>query len=767
MNPSLAMNLGSLQGTYSDSFVTLDLMKEAGIWLYIPGPDQEVIVPGNSPIFDANGWPTELPVVNGVEQTLIVNVFYTEVVPAGKYIIEWTGTGTVQPYQDYEVIGPNKILFDYEANYAGGQSDGITVLISSTDPNNTGDYVRDIKVYDQKFEDLVNAGERYNPEWFQKIDDFRVLRTHEWGSTNNTELVDWNPNQQSADRALWGQNETGGPFEVLVDIANQTQSDLWVTIPHMASDAFMLAAANYIKDNLDKDLRVYVEYTNEYWTEGFKQNQYIIDKGLEKFGAGTPNSNAQFYGARASEMAQIFYNVFGDESPRLIPTITVDDAFFATGEANLVLNTPAYVAQGGLSPLQAGFKFLATDGYLTWFTPDPSTEEMIDDWMTDADGGYGRAAAFLIDQLNSSLLPNWQLGKTLADANGLGFGVYEGGSLLINSTDGVNAVQKYTDFNLRFSQSEALKRVYEAELAAWKATGEGPFAVYSDVGRPGFYGDYGIWNGPDFTPEPRANAVTAFNSANAPWWAGDNRPASTFENGTYDAGTLGADRLTGSALADRLYGLAGNDTIVGSAGADRLYGGAGRDGIDYSKSSAAVVVNLATATATGGFATGDQLFNFEGITGSNYGDQLTGNAGGNALIGGAGKDVLIGGDGADRLTGGAARDVLTGGAQNDVFDFDLRTETGKLGSTRDVITDFVHGSDRIDLRTIDAVSQQSGNQTFDFIGGARFHKVAGELHVVVRDGYRIVEGDVNGDGKADFQIQVNGNVRLTADDFVL
>ncbi len=39
-----------------------------------------------------------------------------------------------------------------------------------------------------------------------------------------------------------------------------------------------------------------------------------------------------------------------------------------------------------------------------------------------------------------------------------------------------------------------------------------------------------------------------------------------------------------------------------------------------------------------------------------------------------------------------------------MFDFTVTTETRTTGATRDIITDFVHLTDKIDLSTIDAIS---------------------------------------------------------------
>jgi len=44
------------------------------------------------------------------------------------------------------------------------------------------------------------------------------------------------------------------------------------------------------------------------------------------------------------------------------------------------------------------------------------------------------------------------------------------------------------------------------------------------------------------------------------------------------------------------------------------------------------------------------------------------------------------------------------------------------------------------------------DNAFHFIGTTKFHKKKGELYYVVKNGDATVEGDVNGDGKADFAI---------------
>ena len=136
------------------------------------------------------------------------------------------------------------------------------------------------------------------------------------------------------------------------------------------------------------------------------------------------------------------------------------------------------------------------------------------------------------------------------------------------------------------------------------------------------------------------------------------------------------------------------------------------------------------------------------------------------IFGLAGNDTIEARGGSDRLIGGTGKDSLTGDAGADFFDFN-KTAESKKGAGRDIVTDFDAADDLIDLFGIDAKTGVNGNQKFKFIGGQKFHDVKGELHVVAKVGFVLVEGDTNGDGRADFQIQVDNVTALVKADFIL
>ena len=135
--------------------------------------------------------------------------------------------------------------------------------------------------------------------------------------------------------------------------------------------------------------------------------------------------------------------------------------------------------------------------------------------------------------------------------------------------------------------------------------------------------------------------------------------------------------------------------------------------------------------------------------------------------GGTGNDVIRGGANAEQIQGSAGADTLSGGRGADVFIYyaasDSRAATG-----RDRIVDFNRGQlDILDLSDIDANSRVAGNQAFRFIGSEGFHGSAGELRYARDSAGTHVMGDINGDRRADFVIDLTGQITFLRSDFLL
>ncbi|WP_267750361.1 Ig-like domain-containing protein [Vibrio cholerae] len=94
------------------------------------------------------------------------------------------------------------------------------------------------------------------------------------------------------------------------------------------------------------------------------------------------------------------------------------------------------------------------------------------------------------------------------------------------------------------------------------------------------------------------------------------------------------------------------------------------------------------ATSSFNASTGDDQ-----IRSTDDNDIILGHAGNDVLDGGLGDDVLYGGSGNDILIGGLGDDILTGGSGDDLF----KWVDGDLDNSKDRITDFTIGQDKIDL----------------------------------------------------------------------
>ncbi len=181
---------------------------------------------------------------------------------------------------------------------------------------------------------------------------------------------------------------------------------------------------------------------------------------------------------------------------------------------------------------------------------------------------------------------------------------------------------------------------------------------------------------------------------------------------------------TGNAIANMITGNSGNNRLDGGAGIDSMTGGLGNDTYVVDNASDKVMElagqgtdTVETALATYSIAT---LTAVENLTYTGSGNFTgTGNGLANLITGGAGSDKLNGGAGADTLIGGAGNDILTGGIGNDSFSFT------SLADGTDIVTDFMTGSDHIDLS---ALLSAAG------LGGLSYDTLVAQGNLVIQSG---------------------------------
>ena len=244
-----------------------------------------------------------------------------------------------------------------------------------------------------------------------------------------------------------------------------------------------------------------------------------------------------------------------------------------------------------------------------------------------------------------------------------------------------------------------------------------------------------------------------------------------------DAGILGGYTIANGVTIENAIGGSGADTLVGNAADNQLDGGAGADKMSGGLGNDTYIVDNTRdiVTELAGQGTDTEIASVTVTLATNVENLVlagggaingTGNALANVLNGNTGANALLGGNGNDTVIGGAGVDKLTGGSGNDLFVFQSVSDSGVGAGLRDVVLDWRAG-DLIDLASIDADAALGGDQAFLWLGTAAFGGHAGELRFSISGRAGLLSGDIDGNGVADFEIELTGIKAFSVTGFVL
>jgi RTX calcium-binding nonapeptide repeat (4 copies) len=619
---SLGIGLGGI-ADFSTELPFVNIFQSSRAWIPQSAGSWDT---GKALDLDSSGWVKSLP-QDSFAGTLMMrdmpNVYRT-----GRYIVSYEGTGTLEYGFDAKKVDSESAVGRDVIQVDEAGSGGIYLKITATDPNKTGDYIRNIRVYHEDDLPLVELGVQFNPEFTQKIKDFGTLRFMDWMNTNGSPQKDWSDRPTPNDSS-WARK--GAPVELMVALANETGTSPWFNMPHQATNDYIAHFAAYVRDHLDPNLKAYVEYSNEVWNWQFPQSHYAVDQAKAKWGE-SPVGGAgwmQWYGMRSAQTAEIWKSTFGAAQDRVVSVISTQTGW--KGLEDPILNTPAWVAEGH-APAYKSVDAYAVTGYFGGNLGSPDNAAIVKSWQTDADGGFGKAFQQLgqggllpgADQQSvADTVRSFQYHENIAQHYGLDMVAYEGGQHLVGIGGAENDLG-ISSFLMELNRRPEMKDLYTTLLNGWKNSGGTLFNHFIDAGAASKWGSWGSLESITQATSPKYSALTSFIAQNNRWWNETNSSART---GSFQRGTSQADQLQSGQYDDILIGGSGNDVMKGGAGNDRLHGEAGND-------------------------------------------SLMGNTGDDRLIGGFGSDILIGGAGADRFIYPDLKTSLVG-APDRIRDFNI------------------------------------------------------------------------------------------------
>lgn len=577
-DPTLSYNLGTVTN-YSAEMAFIDIFKTAHTWIGHEdgwgGMNYAALQAGG--YLDENGWVTEIP--EGFEAVGTVWDWDTSDSAAdgraGVYVLEYEGEGTIE-LRNVDVISqePGRIVFN---NENGGT---IILNITETDPNGTGDYIKDITVVAEEHVELHEAGAVFSPEFLDLIDDSRELRFMDWMRTNGSEQSSWEDRPEETD-AFWSTG-AGVPLEVMVQLANELGVDPWFTIPHMADDAYVQEFATYVKEHLDPDLTVYVEYTNEAWNGALPAYDWMAEQSLAEWGVADPTA---YYAKRATEVAVIWEEVYGADADAQLNNVLASqttndwisnrmlaghvwkeqepDTFV---DPSTVFDSLAITTYFGSSTVSS--TKLRNELLEAIYDPNVDATTFLAEKLMDPD--YGQSIPQIIEY--------WNIQAAIAEEYGVDLIAYEGGQHVQHSfaIDGLtdDDLDTLTEFLSDFVRSGEMADLYQVLWDSWAEVSDGSFMQFGAVSKPRETGSWGTRSSLD-DETPRSALLDVLNQTTDSWWgAGAN---SAYQHGVQTLGTDADETILGTIEEDYLAGAGGNDILNGGAGDDGINGGAGDD----------------------------------------------------------------------------------------------------------------------------------------------------------------------------------------------
>jgi hypothetical protein len=247
-----------------------DVMYYACNWWPVKRTNLYQQVPGVPlPPLDPDGYPTDLTAYanQGLAVTCVPLMHNGGFYPAGLYTLAFDGTGTIvvsggsgMPQTECAQTGSSPV--ERRCPIPGATDGGIFVSVTASDPS---DHVRNIRLLMPDVDGQRPDSPFYYP-FMEYLKPFTYLRFMDAMKTNGNQITDWSQRTRATYYTKTG--TAGLPVETMVALCNEAKAWPWFNMPVHANEGYIRSFAQYVHDNLDDELLVYVEFGNELWNSG-------------------------------------------------------------------------------------------------------------------------------------------------------------------------------------------------------------------------------------------------------------------------------------------------------------------------------------------------------------------------------------------------------------------------------------------------------------------------------------------------------------------
>ena len=481
---SVGTNLSAIKD-YSSQFVFKDAFKASRGWIPFNldgsgGWDSGVSVP-----LQSNGYPLEIPYDNGVDQPqglrslVLWDLDYGY--PGGSYTLHLEGTGTVKLIFGASGTFSSPGTYTFTPN---GGNFGIEILAS--DVNNPIDKIEIVLPgYAANYQAAP-----FHPDFLTFIDDFEVLRFMDLMETNFSPIVSWS--DRTSEDYYSQATSYGLAYEYIVQLANLTNKDIWVCIPHQADDNYISQLAVFLQTHLNSNLKIYLEYSNEVWNGTFAQNSYAAQQGQNLGFTGQPWERTwKYYAKRTADVFYLFEQIYGANSPKLVKVIGSQAVnSWLSGTIIDYFNDVTYNPNGVTANCLAIAPYFGGE-------------------VADNIGNAGEIDTISVDEILNRVeasLPGVEANiiaqKTTADSKGLQLITYEGGQHIV-----ANAYQNNNTLTQKLNaanRNARMESIYCTYLDSWyQNVPTGLFMNFTSISS---FSKYGSWGIKEYTGQPSSEA---------------------------------------------------------------------------------------------------------------------------------------------------------------------------------------------------------------------------------------------------------------------